>query len=188
MRRQSEMSGEEVLAVLEYEADFFRKFTKLSDYCDDPEPWRATGERLSDVRTAVAALVEREAAQKDRLRSLCQMLVSAVGADGPCDAEDAAARLIAERDAAIEESKRSFNMAEQAAREYVQHRRANEAERDALAARVAELEADAARYRWLRDEYDPSVHLEDLFYASGERFDALIDGELEVARAEAGHG
>ncbi len=70
---------------------------------------------LEQARTAVAALIEREAALQVRLRSLCQMLVAAVGADGPCNAEDVAARLISER--------------------------------DALAARVAELEAELKEYR-----------------------------------------
>ena len=44
---------------------------------------------------ARAQLAEENARLKDRLRSVCQALVTAVGADGPCDAEDAAARAVA---------------------------------------------------------------------------------------------
>ncbi len=49
-----------------------------------------------------------------------------------------------------------------------------QAERDALA-------KDAARYRWLRDSYDPSVHDDDggsFMRAAGDELDAAIDSAM----------
>ena len=63
------------------------------------------------------------------------------------------------------------------------------AEREArLMAQVAELQAerdalakDAARYQWLRDSYDPSVHDDDggsFMRAAGDELDAAIDAAM----------
>jgi len=51
-----------------------------------------------------APLRQRIAELEGRLRSVCQTLVGAVGADGPCNAEDAAARAV-ERIAELEREK-----------------------------------------------------------------------------------
>lgn len=48
---------------------------------------------------------------------------------------------------------------------------------------------DAARYRWLRDRYDPSVHDDDgdsIMARAGEKLDAAIDAELQATSAEVG--
>lgn len=65
---------------------------------------------FAETRAAVSAMAEREAAlvaERDSLRKrsreMCQALVNAVGADGPCNAEDAAAKLVSERDALVKE-------------------------------------------------------------------------------------
>ncbi len=48
---------------------------------------------------------------------------------------------------------------------------------------------DAARYRWLRDRYDPSVHDDDgdsIMARAGAKLDAAIDAELQATSAEVG--
>jgi chromosome segregation ATPase len=57
--------------------------------------WNACDEQVA------GPLRERIAELQGRLRSVCQTLVGAVGADGPCNAEDAAARAV-ERIAELE--------------------------------------------------------------------------------------
>jgi|GEM_PF-2793201 len=47
---------------------------------------------------------------------------------------------------------------------------------------------DAERYRWLRDQYDPSVHDDEdgsFLRLAGEELDAAIDGERDAARGVA---
>lgn len=46
----------------------------------------------------------------------------------------------------------------------------------ALEARVAELEMDAARYRWLRDDADLDVAIDALQYGSDKNIDEAIRG------------
>lgn len=55
---------------------------------------------VEENRDTRAPLVEENARLKDRLRSVCQALVTAVGADGPCDAEHEAAKAKRARKAA----------------------------------------------------------------------------------------
>jgi hypothetical protein len=76
---------------------------------------------------------------------------------------------------------------------------------DTLAARVAELEQDAARYRFLRDQMHfqsgrgeaPTMTLRDSIPAPnhdphndwiGDRFDASVNAAIDAARKEKGHG
>ena len=63
------------------------------------------GAEMTQARTAVAALIARNAELEARIRSACQMIVAEIGADGPCNLEDAAAKLIADRDALAAENK-----------------------------------------------------------------------------------
>lgn len=59
--------------------------------------------------------------------------------------------------------------------------------RAALAASRAEVEGlkkDAERYRWLREDYDPSIHdegFEPLFSLGPENLDAEIDAMIDAA-------
>lgn len=59
------------------------------------------GAEMTQARTAVAALIAERDSQKDRIRSVCQMIVAEIGAGCPCNLEDAAAKLIA-RNAELE--------------------------------------------------------------------------------------
>ncbi len=56
--------------------------------------WKAS--RPDAASASVTEAEEHLAIARGRLRRLCQMLVEAVGADGPCNAEDAAERAVEE--------------------------------------------------------------------------------------------
>lgn len=101
------MSAEEVLAVMDHHAALKRiAYDHPTGNADADRVREVAYRKAVDARIAVAAMAEREAAlvaERDSLRKrsreMCQALVNAVGADGPCNAEDAAAKLVSERDA-----------------------------------------------------------------------------------------
>ena len=60
------------------------------------------------------------------------------------------------------------------------------AERDAALARLAEVERDAARYRWLRDEADAST-VEHMWHTTAVAdTDAAIDAQLAISQEKRG--
>ena len=63
--------------------------------------WNECVESTRTAVAAVAALIAERDSQKDRVRSVCQLIVAEIGAGCPCNLEDAAAKLIA-RNAELE--------------------------------------------------------------------------------------
>ena len=104
------------------------------------------GAEMTQARTAVAALIAERDSQKDRIRSVCQMIVAEIGAGCPCNLEDAAAKLIA-RNAELE------------------------AERDAMAAHLSGSDAHRKARELLAAEYDRE---ELTFVADCIRTDAFL--------------
>lgn len=142
------------------------------------------------AEAARAPLAEENARLKARLRSVCQSLVAAVGADGPCDAEDAAVRpvariaeLEAEVSAQIERADRHENRGKELSVENIRLR----AEVEALTADNAAMRADAERWRWIETPGKASVYvhggpsIKTLFACNG-RLKEFIDSAISRSK------
>lgn len=133
------------------------------------------------VRAEMQAVVERVQAERDTALAECneQARLNGIGAEREARLMAKVAELRAERDALANTdagstlallSRMRFACGDNGKRM-----------QDELEDYLRGLAKDAARYRWLRDSYDPSVHDDDggsFMRAAGDELDAAIDAAM----------